>query len=181
MNYTVERLLDDEDLAEIRRVYDETPAHEAHQDYNLFDIEKRIVYPIHLETVSKKLSDYTGYDLLGQHYFVKYTTDSFTRIHTDDESNVGKTVVTLIDQQDLVGGETFIFDKYEAKARPSTKYAKRAGDGKGPYGKDIIPTIVPMQVGESVIYNHSTRHGVCRVHSGMRLVLVSWYAKDNRT
>lgn len=173
-NYDVQTILSKDDISKLLTCYSLCDAVFAHQDYNLFDIEKRVA-PSNNEQLNK-LNDYANAKKHGHHYFLKYTKDSFTRMHTDDSNVVGKTIVTLVESRGLVGGETLIMDRYKSKPRPAYKYAKRVGDTPS-YGKNIIPRIVDMEDGQSVIYNHNTQHGVCQVKEGYRIVLVSWYSK----
>ena len=160
---------------------------EAHQDYNLFDVSKSQLHDEHLGEYTKtepgamralhKLqaeATRRGLGHMWAKYFLYYGEDGFTRHHTDDDDKVGLTMVTLIDEEDLEGGETVLLKPYLAKARPGHKYAKR--DGKDPpYGKRIVPEVVPMEVCDSIIYDRYLMHGVAKVRKGYRLVLVNWF------
>ena len=172
-NYMVDRLFSNEELENIKQLYEKSECKLAHQDYNLFAVEKRHVDSKNYTPEIEKINAYSGMKLLG-HYFVKYVPESFTRLHVDNDKAVGKTIVTLIETNDLIGGETLMYDVYPSQPRPSTHYAKRKGDEVN-YGKDIVPVIVPLVDGDSVIYDHKVKHGVCKVHQGYRIVLVSWY------
>ena len=118
------------------------------------------------------LQEYSA-DTIAQ-YFLDYTENGFTKFHTDDDERVGLTMVTILDQQDLSGGETLLMREYELKERPAHKYAKRS-EKQGPYGQRIIPEVVPMEVGDTIIYNRNLMHGVGKVREGIRTVLVTWY------
>jgi predicted 2-oxoglutarate/Fe(II)-dependent dioxygenase YbiX len=112
-------------------------------------------------------------------YFVEYGPESFTRIHTDDGANIDRTIVTLIQTSDNIeGGETLVWDTYKKKGRDNKGYVKRKEGSRRPIGREIIPVVVPLQDGESVIYDGRTTHGVAEVRKGKRLVLVNWYKKD---
>lgn len=164
------------EILNLKGLYDRSESLPAHQDYNLFDLEKRHVRSQDYIPEIFKLNEYAEMKSMG-HYFLKYTKDSFTRMHTDNDAIVTKTIVTLIETKDLIGGETLLFDKYPLKPRPSNKYAKRTPKDDS-YDKDIIPTVVQLQDGQSVIYNHAVNHAVCRVHEGHRIVLISWFKND---
>ena len=165
---------------------------DAHQDYNLFDCTKTQIHPKHLGMYSNKFSPIAAEALeklaaaarerkdigLGAtvaQYFLDYTEGGFTKFHTDDDSSVALTMVTLLDEQDLEGGETVLQQVYEHKARPQHKYAKRDSDD-GPYGQRIVPVVVPVDVGDTMIYDKGLMHGVAKVRKGLRTVLVTWYS-----
>lgn len=175
MTYKKEQLLEDGDLDELMSILESGKTRFAHQDYNLFNVEKTIVKSEHwncraLQNIRKGAPDMA----LASHYFLKYGEGSFTRVHTDNYEIVTKTIITFLSSDGLVGGDTLVFDKYMQRSRRSTHYAKR-GDKRAPVGKDIIPVTVRAMDGESLIYNASVSHGVTQVESGTRLVLVSWF------
>lgn len=175
INYTVDRLFTTKELDNLKSLYLMCEKRLAHQDYNLFDVEKRMIHPKLYTDEIKKVDKYAEMTPMS-HYFVKYSEGSFTRLHTDDRRTVGKTIVTLVESNGLIGGETLMYEVYPHKPRPKNKYAKRSNKEVS-YGKSIIPVVVPMEDGQSVVYGHDVTHGVCQVHSGDRLVLVSWYKK----
>ena len=39
----------------------------------------------------------------------------------------------------------------------------------------VIPKVVQMDVGQSLVYDKHLMHGVGQVEQGNRLVLISWY------
>lgn len=41
----------------------------------------------------------------------------------------------------------------------------------------VIPKVVDVDKGQSMVYDRSLLHGVAQVEKGKRLVLVSWYGK----
>lgn len=175
-NYKVEKIFTDEEVANLLSLFHSLDESLAHQDYNLFDVDKRTIPFKQWTKELEKLNRYVPEGLTPQsHYFIKYPVDSFTRLHTDDAKVVKMTIVTIIETVNLVGGCTLVFDKYTKNKRPRNRYAKRVNDGPPPIGKDIIPDIVEMQDGESVVYDAVTTHGVSRVKQGHRIVLVSWF------
>jgi len=177
--YTIKNILDDESIRNLKSCYEEITPLFAHQDYNLFDLEKRNVSS---KIFQKYKKDFLKIHKIGEEknltsmnsYFLKYEKDSFTRLHRDDENIVKLTIVTLIETSNLVGGETLILNRYGRKSRPKHKYAKRT-EKAPPYDKDIIPTIVDLKDGESVIYDAKVLHGVTKVTEGHRIVLVTWF------
>jgi len=107
-------------------------------------------------------------------YFVMYEEGSFTRMHTDNDDDISLTIVTLLDSQDLVGGETIVHLPAEYKGRDVNEYRK--GDIPRE-DQRVRPKVVNVDKGHSMIYNRSLLHGVAEIEKGKRLVLVSWYGK----
>lgn len=186
-DFDIKQILTLDDCRELLKYRAHCETLEAHQDYNLFDVGKTVIYadnlreytkaqPKALAAFDKLQAEATrrGLGKMWTKYFLYYGEDGFTRHHTDDDAKVGLTMVTLIDQKDLEGGETVLLKPYLAKARPGHKYAKR--DGKDPpYGKRIVPEVVPMEVCDTIIYDRYLMHGVAKVRKGYRLVLVNWF------
>ena len=71
----------------------------------------------------------------------------------------------------MIGGEPLVQLPYMKKGRPSTHYRK----GESPYGSKVIPKVIQMGVGQSLVYDKHLMHGVGQVEQGNRLVLISWY------
>lgn len=172
-SFRIEKIFTDEEIAEIVLLFHATQAELAHQDYNLFDVDKRHPPKTSQIPVLRTMDRFIDLSPIS-HYFVMYQEESFTAIHTDHDGFVKMTAVTLLEEKDLVGGETLVFNRYQKKSRPSSKYAKR-GKGRAPVGEANIPVIARLKVGETIIYDASVKHGVAQVESGQRLVLVSWY------
>ena len=177
MNYEVKRIISNEDRAELIALYNSIPSTKAHQDYNLFTVGKRPIGPSTRNLKAfDKLDDFAKRPPYSQ-YFVMYEEGSFTKFHTDDDDNIGLTIVTLLDEVDLVGGETLALVEYNETPRSSNTYRK--GDIQN--HSRVIPKIVRSEVGDSMIYDHKLTHGVAQVEKGKRLVLVQWYWKDEET
>ena len=86
-------------------------------------------------------------------YMLEYLQDSFTQIHTDNDSNA--TSVTLFDaSEDLVGGNIILLDSIKEK-------------------RCILS--LSSKLGETFIYNGSIIHGVSKILSGRRRVMIMWY------
>jgi hypothetical protein len=176
--YTIDNYLTTNDVNDLIGLYDSLESNMAHQDYNLFDVDKRLIKSdLRKDAAFLKLEQAAGKDKrVYSHYFLDYLPESFTRSHTDNVDDVVLTMVTILDETGLVGGETIVHLPYEKKVRPGDRYAKRLGDNP-PVGQEIIPQVVPVTVGQTMTYDHALTHGVCQVTEGRRLVLVSWYAK----
>lgn len=176
--YHLAEIFTKEEIANLLSLFNSLPSEHAHQDYNLFDIEKRAIPSKYFKESPElqKLQNYVSDLNTHTHYFLKYTKDSFTRVHTDDNSIIKLTVVTMIDTEDLKGGDTLMYDTYTKNSRPKNKYAKRVKkEPHGPIGKDVIPVCLEVKDGQSVIYDPDTNHGVTKVDNGHRIVLVSWF------
>ena len=84
-NYKIEQLITEEERAELRELFDTLDPQLAHQDYNLFDVDKRDIHPKQWNDIIQKISARGESEGLTTHahYFVMYGKDAFTRIHTD--------------------------------------------------------------------------------------------------
>jgi len=171
-NYQIEKIINDGDRHELIDIYNKIPSSFAKQDYNLNLVDKRQLTHKLIGNVPafKKIEKFAGKDLYS-HYFVMYKPGSYTRMHTDNADDVGRTIVTLVDAVDLIGGDTLVFLPYVKHEEEG--YVK----GNVPEGKDVIPKIVRCNVGESMVYDRNLNHGVTYVEKGLRLVLVSWFQR----
>ena len=174
MYYKLENIISEEHRHQLIDVYNSLPTALAHQDYNLFDVDKRAVTAEQLNLdCFKVINNYASdYEQKFRHYFLNYTEESFTKFHTDNDDEVGLTIVTFIDKSnDLIGGEALAQLPYTKRSRPANKYRK----GEAPMNQRVIPKVINMDVGQSLIYDKSLMHGVGQVERGNRLVLISWY------
>lgn len=179
MDYRIENIISEEDRKELIALYNNLPSSEAHQDYNLFDVDKRHIGGSKRNMPAfEKLDAYSKLPPQGQ-YFVMYEEESFTKLHTDDDKAIGMTTVTLLDTSpDLEGGETIIMLPYTKNARPRHKYRK----GNKPNERSpVIPVVVKCDIGQTMVYDNKLHHSVAQVRKGKRLVLVQWYFKDEQT
>lgn len=174
MEYKVENIISEEDRVELIKLYNSIPSNKASQDYNLFTVDKRRLKNDQLnDKLFSKLNQYADRPVYS-HYFVMYEEGSFTRMHTDNDEDVTLTIVTLLDSQDLIGGETIVHLPFQYKGRNKSEYRK----GDIPKSDQrVIPKIVNVDKGQSMVYDRSLLHGVAQVEKGKRLVLVSWYGK----
>lgn len=178
-DHRVETIITEQERSDLKDFFNVLPANIAQQDHNLFNIEKREVGNIKNHVVEKICSYMKdrGYQTY-TNYFVKYNLNSFTRLHKDDPTgqNVKAAVVTLVDTENLVGGDTLVLDKYEKSLEYDARPVKLdIIDKCVPYNQNIVPVVVKMDVGQSVIYDSRVEHGVTRVQQGHRIVLVSWF------
>ena len=174
MYYKVENIITPNQRHKLIDVYRSLDPELAHQDYNLFDVDKR--HPSKEQAQMdcfSALDNYAkDYEKSFRHYFLNYGPESFTKFHTDNDDAVGLTIVTFLDKsEDLIGGEPLVQLPYEKRSRPSTHYRK----GDAPIGMKVIPKVIQMNVGQSLVYDKHLMHGVGQVEQGNRLVLISWY------
>jgi hypothetical protein len=127
-----------------------------------------------------KLHSYSKMDYYVGCYFLKYIPGSFCRMHSDHGSDL--TMVTLIDDENLVGGHSIVREIYGRKERPADQECKRSSEDweNPPYNKPIIFDVLPFEVGDSLIYGPSLNHAVSKVYEGSRTVLICWFSKTKR-
>lgn len=180
--YVKDIILSEKSLEQAREYYKTHDWQEVWQYYNLFHLQ-RIDIPqedYDLEFL-KELHTYSRKSHNIGCYFLKYPSGSFTRIHGDNESEM--TIVTMLDSNNLVGGECLVMGDYISPGvRPSDyQCGRHEGETKEPpYGKDIIPDIVNLDNGESMVYGPELRHGVTKVYEGERIVLIAWFKNGDR-
>lgn len=174
MNYKVDQIINEDQRHALIDLYNSMPSSIAHQDYNLHTVDKRQITSSVIDSMPPKAREAllaveaTTKRKSYSHYFVMYEKGAFTKLHTDNDAEVGLTVVTLVDTVDLIGGDTLVMLPFEEKEKKG--YQK----GSSPRGA-VIPKIVRMESGDSVTYDQSLTHGVTQVERGKRLVLVSWF------
>jgi len=175
--YIMDNILSDEELDEARDLAASLGFHTVFQMYNIFDLERSDIPEEDNSGFTNTLMKYSKHDYSRGSYFLKYRKGSFTRLHHDHETDL--TIVTLLDDKDLVGGYSIVMDTYDARSRPRDQVCQRGGY-RPPYGDEIIPDILPVKVGESLCYGPDLKHGVSKVYEGERLVLVSWYKNSRK-
>ena len=101
--YTINDYLTSSDVNDLIELYDSLESNMAHQDYNLFDVDKRLIESGLRKTGAfSKLEQAAGKDKkLYSHYFLDYLPESFTRSHTDNVDDVVMTMVTILDETGL--------------------------------------------------------------------------------
>ena len=180
--YIIDSILSEEELNEARDLAASLKFYRVFQMYNLFDLDRLDLDQSELDkyAFSRKLKKYSKKRRCIGFYFLRYVKDSFTRMHSDSNSEI--TIVTMIDENALVGGYSLAMQNYESRDRPSDQECVRGKyeENNPPYGQDIIPDVLPVKVGESLVYGPHLSHGVSKVYSGERLVLVSWYTDKDK-
>lgn len=180
--YVKDNILSEKLLQQAKEYYQSKTWYETWQYFNLFHMQ-RIDIPTQdydLEFL-KELHNYSRKSHNIGCYFLKYIPGSFTRIHSDHESEM--TIVTLLESKDLVGGECIITGEYNPPGERPSHYAcgRREDEMKNPpYGKGIVPDIVNLNNGESMVYGPDLKHGVTKVYEGERIVLIAWFKNGER-
>lgn len=175
-NYEVLKLFNDEEIAELNRIYDECINERVKRLHNLFYLDFRS-FPASLNYPYKeKLSSHFNMNA-DRMYYLEYYEGSFTRRHSDAGEQSQRTVITMIDKSDdLEGGDTIVYlphfknDEFEFDVN---RY-KRDNEEDDEQGSNIIPVVLNLNVGESVTYDANLLHEVALVTKGRRRVLVSW-------
>ena len=182
-NVKIIELLDKDDLNSVINLYNElkNDIEYCHQDYALFDVEKSRphtdqmllcegIQTLNFEMAEEGMKQHS-------HYFLKYVPYSFARVHQDNKRVVTKTIITFLEtSDDLVGGDTLIYDRHYDLPTPNNSVVRQSGSS---HRHDIVPVILPVKSGDSLIYNYNISHGVSQVLQGHRIVLVSWYVKNS--
>lgn len=178
-DYSVARFIDEDDRKELIELFNSIQPEYFHQLYNLFDVERRTVVKseqLNYKSIRKICHhELVKGQVLKEVYFLRYTEGSFARVHTD--SGTSRTIITFVDSENLVGGETLMKLEYKHKTRPKSHKAARTPreEERPPYGQYIRNVIVPFEVGESVVYGPKLLHGVSEVLKGSRIILACWF------
>ena len=176
-NYYTKQLVKEENREDLWQAYENCLEEEVHQDWNLWYLKKRQMKQSYWKQW-QSIHDIDRYMFrehnarTAVHYFLKYVPDSYTRMHQDNKDTVTKTVITFVEESpDLVGGDTLVFDQHYSKPLIEGAINK----GKTAKSLDLVPVTVKTGQYQSLIYDWNVQHGVTRVFSGHRIVLVSWY------
>jgi hypothetical protein len=175
-NYEVLKLFNDEEIAELNRIYDECINERVKRLHNLFYLDYRSFPTSPNCPYKEKLSSHFNMKA-DRMYYLEYYEGSFTRRHSDADEQSQRTVITMIDKSDdLEGGDTIVYlphfknDEFEFDVN---RY-KRDNEKDDEQGSNIIPVVLNLSVGESVTYDANLLHEVALVTKGHRRVLVSW-------
>lgn len=178
--YTKESILSPEEVQEALDVYRQTPMEKYWQYYNLYKVERRDITGDvsnmgFMKTLHKRARTRSQ---VSQGYFLRYPPGSFTKIHSDNGSDI--TIVTLLESKDLVGGHSITQAVYGESSRPQDWHAVRGDNGYTGYGDEIVTDVVNINDGESLCYGPDLLHGVSKVYQGHRIVLVTWWSNEIR-
>lgn len=160
------------DVEVLKKLFYSLPPETVKRFYNLHYLVKKDV------PRDKWLSKFNNDNSLRVYsqYFLEYPVDSFTRAHVDDNDRIVKTAITLIEVEDLEGGEIIVYEPHYKKdweVTPEVLNRYKEGDYKP--GETVIPIVVKQEVGQTVEYAHNVKHSVSKVLKGRRVVLVTWY------
>lgn len=163
------------EIQELWQIYHNSEVRYAHQDYSLHHVERRDVRKEHLTSapLAKICQHYHNLNFAHlSSYFLKYSEYSWTRPHHDDLGFKTQTCITLLEEKDLEGGETLVWDTHYDLPTPEGHYVKRSGSS---HRKNEIVCTPKLEPGQSLSYSDNVKHGVAQVRAGHRIVLVSWF------
>jgi hypothetical protein len=173
--------LDNDDVNYLSQIASSASWDPVYQYFNIFHADIYVPYSENLDVITQKF-----YNLLQLNedykvlkYFLRYNPGSFARVHRDHSTVY--TIITPLDTENLVGGETLVYDTYTppTEGRDPRFICKRSEkeNDEPPYGQNIVPRILPMSDGESLIYGPNLFHAVAQVQQGSRLVYITWFQK----
>lgn len=156
--YKLEKILTPTDINNLNELCDYLPGETLERRYNLNKIHITYVDGLYYSmSAIKKCNQKVGLKLRNV-YFLDYFKDSWTNMHVDahdKETSIGKTIITVLKDDNLIGGESLLGIGMEN-------------------GQEQIIVENPV-VGDSLIYDTNQRHGVGLVKGGTRRVMVQWY------
>lgn len=170
--YNSEGVFSEDIQKKISEIYYSLESEPIKRYYNLFYCTKRDVpaelYIKELETDGLKISS---------QYFLDYVIGSFTRVHSDNNDLVKKTSITLVEANDLEGGDIIVYEPHYKSDMEVPEDGSVINRYSGDYvpGETIIPVVVKQEVGETIAYGPNVMHSVSKVLKGNRVVLVTWY------
>jgi hypothetical protein len=161
----VEKIYSNKQLDLLRKEYDTLPNHQIKRLDNLF----------HLTGCQPKLKtscvvDRVSLGTLISNYYLDYEEGSFACIHTDKDVKI--TAVTLLESENLEGGEIIVLEPFEKKhyVQPFI-FENKSGEWQE--GRESVPTVLPLKVGETAFL--TTPYGITRVSKGLRRIHVGWW------
>lgn len=175
-NYSIERIFNEKDILELNKLYDQCENEKVKRLHNLFYLDYRSIPSEKGKAFRGKLEKRFGLNC-DRLYFLNYFEGSFTRRHADVGEQSQRTVITLIEKSDdLKGGETIVYNTHYKRDNfefDVNRYGRK-DERDDEQGAHIIPHVVDLEVGQSVIYDALTLHEVAEVVRGNRKVLVGW-------
>jgi predicted 2-oxoglutarate/Fe(II)-dependent dioxygenase YbiX len=171
--YSSEGMLEESVHNKMKELYYSLPIVTIKRFYNLHYLTQRIVpsdkFIMELETDELKIHS---------QYFLDYIEGAFTRKHSDNNDVVKKTAITLVEANDLDGGDIIVYEphyKSDMQVPEDGSVLNRYNEKDYKPGDEIIPVIVKQKVGETIAYGPNVQHSVSKVLKGNRVVLVTWY------
>jgi len=152
-NFKTEEILNQKDVEEIIKLENSLKTEFKTKYYNLYNVDYSHVNSEYRKKISGliKLEEYAKRHV-HSHYILTYYPGSWARVHIDDESKSELTIVTHLESNNLVGGHSLFYDEQ-------------------------MPLVVDLEPPRSLVYDFQVQHGVTKVFSGTRKVLISWFGK----
>jgi hypothetical protein len=154
----------------------------SREDYRMYNLYRTTRY----FTKNKKCDEY--FNNFKEHYgfkdmtayILEYNEGAFAKVHIDNKTEL--TLVTLIDLDDNTsGGEVIAFGGQWELKKQTKDTLVISEDQWSKYPKeekciqlDIAPVVAELNINETISYGNKVRHGVSRLNSGRRVVLIQW-------
>lgn len=113
-------------------------------------------------------------------YILEYQPGGFLRPHLDPEGRL--TLVTSLDDNELVGGESFVYKNVNVpgslidnKGYTDGELNKSSDETTWKQHENICPIIIPTKLHETYAIGERRQHSVARIEQGTRTVLVEWW------
>ena len=178
----VKRLFDEPEIKYLKELFDsdlETMKGTWQRISNIFKHEDLIIKKYVESFIKKKIDWATTFTKreweLKNVFLLEYHPGGEASLHIDGHSVVGGlSFVTLVEEEDLVGGDIIIQEANKFDVDPTIK-----DNGSFNPNDHTKQHKVPLKVGETIIYNASVIHGVTKIKKGFRRVLVTWLIPRN--
>ena len=194
----VASIFDKTDLSKLKALYNSIAGVKYYQDFNLFKVTKKPIevggkYHTVLDKTRLWLPDADDY-YLKTNYFLRYEQGSWTRVHMDSynnenqenkgerstEQSAGITFVTMLySSPDLKGGEALVMLPHEEPEYMTFRH-RQGNANVAKRGMTVVPKIINLKQGETMVYGDRLPHGVAQVERGERIVLVTWYTRKEK-
>ena len=173
----VKRLFDEPEIKYLKEIFDsdlETVKGTWQRISNIFKHEDPVIKKYVESFIKKKIDWATAFTKqewrLKNVFLLEYHPGGKAALHIDSHSVVGgMSFVTLVEEEDLVGGDVIIQEANVSDGDPTIK--ENVSFDPNDHANQHK---VPLKVGETIIYNASVVHGVTKIKRGFRRVLVTW-------
>ena len=174
----VKRLFDEPEISYLREIFDsdlETEKGTWQCISNIFKHEDPVIKKYVESFIKKKIDWATAFTKqewrLKNVFLLEYHPGGEATLHIDNHSVVGgMSFVTLVEEEDLIGGDIIIQEANVSDGDPTIKENISVIDPNDHANQHKVP----LKVGETIIYNASVIHGVTKIKRGFRRVLVAW-------
>ena len=113
-------------------------------------------------------------------YILQYQPGGFLMPHQDPKGRI--TTVTLLEDDDLVGGESLVYKDIhvpkslsEKKTYSDVDFANESESNEWTIYKNACPVFIPPRKHETYAIGEQRSHSVTRIEKGTRTVLIEWW------